>query len=538
MRTNLPITDNEIRLREDSILLSTTDLRGRIKYVNDDFCEICGFTEAELIGQPHNIIRHPDMPPAAFEAMWQRLKQGKPWMGMVKNRCKNGDYYWVNAYVTPIYSQGVLHEYQSVRRKGSSAQVRNATAAYARLNAGKKAGGTFRLPIGYGQKLLLPLVCGITLTAALSQQSPLLAWLAGGLVGGGLLWLALAPLRLLGLRAREIVADPLAQGIYTGRRDELGSIGLAQEFLISETAGVVGRMADSANTIATQSGNLLGAIAATRDRTDSQHQQTAQAAAAVEQMTASFNAVSRNIQSVANEVEISQTAALTGYAHLDAVISAIDALHTQVGNFAAVVKEIEEDSIAINKVLEVISAIAEQTNLLALNAAIEAARAGESGRGFAVVADEVRQLSGRTGESTNQIEAIVRKFQQSTSRAASTLGAGQSQAQKAVELAQQAEQAFEALRETINSINTMSEHSALAMREQALVADEISHSLQTINELASDSLELSLNAESRGEHMSRLSTEMQLLSSQFWQLSIERSAAAKQHDSQACHADD
>ncbi len=102
MKKNLPITGREVNLRDEQVIISTTDLKGIITYVNNDFMEISGFVEEELIGKNHNVIRHPEMPPAAFRDLWDTVKSGNSWVGMVKNRCKNGDHYWVEAYVTPV----------------------------------------------------------------------------------------------------------------------------------------------------------------------------------------------------------------------------------------------------------------------------------------------------------------------------------------------------------------------------------------------------------------------------------------------------
>ena len=115
MRINQPVTTQEKRFSPDKKLISVTDTRGVLTDCNDAFIEVSGFTKEELIGQPHNLVRHPDMPPQAFEKMWSYLKSGKAWMGLVKNRCKNGDYYWVDAYVTPITEQGRIVGYESVR---------------------------------------------------------------------------------------------------------------------------------------------------------------------------------------------------------------------------------------------------------------------------------------------------------------------------------------------------------------------------------------------------------------------------------------
>ncbi|GAB3089686.1 methyl-accepting chemotaxis protein [Lysobacter terrae] len=136
MRQNLPVTGREIDIPDGDEIVSRTDLKGKIVYVNPTFVRISGFSEAELLGQPHNIVRHPDMPEAAFADLWATLKAGRPWMGMVKNRCKNGDHYWVEAHAIPVYENGERVGYMSVRKKPMREQVRAAEAAYAQFRAG------------------------------------------------------------------------------------------------------------------------------------------------------------------------------------------------------------------------------------------------------------------------------------------------------------------------------------------------------------------------------------------------------------------
>ena len=116
-RKHVQIQDSEVEFPADVQLVSTTDLRGVITYANPAFCRIAGYHVDELVGHNHNLVRHPDMPKAAFADLWDRLKEGNPWRGMVKNRCKDGRYYWVDAYVTPIYEHGKISGYQSVRCK-------------------------------------------------------------------------------------------------------------------------------------------------------------------------------------------------------------------------------------------------------------------------------------------------------------------------------------------------------------------------------------------------------------------------------------
>jgi len=137
MRNNQPVTQRENKMGQHNILVSRTDLKGRITYANRAFCEIAGFTEAELLGKAHNIVRHPDMPPAAFQDLWDTLAAKKPWTGVVKNRCKNGDYYWVLANVSPEYDKhGKVIGYLSVRTAPSAASIASAEKLYRDVNAG------------------------------------------------------------------------------------------------------------------------------------------------------------------------------------------------------------------------------------------------------------------------------------------------------------------------------------------------------------------------------------------------------------------
>src|SRR3989344_422187 len=137
MKTNLPVTNNEIPFPDGSMLVSKTDMKGMITYANDAFVKISGFSLQELMGANHNLVRHPDMPPAGFEDLWDALKDGRPWTNLVKNRAKNGDYYWVVANVTPIREGGHVVGYMSVRNKPTREQIENASSLYRRINEGK-----------------------------------------------------------------------------------------------------------------------------------------------------------------------------------------------------------------------------------------------------------------------------------------------------------------------------------------------------------------------------------------------------------------
>ncbi len=140
MRQNGPVTQREVFMKEGSAIVSRTDDKGRIKFVNEDFVEISGFARDELIGQPHNLIRHSDMPPEAFEDMWRDLKAGKPWSGYVKNRVKNGDHYWVEANAMPVIEQGVLAGYISIRNKPDPSITKTVGDIYKKFLSGEAKG--------------------------------------------------------------------------------------------------------------------------------------------------------------------------------------------------------------------------------------------------------------------------------------------------------------------------------------------------------------------------------------------------------------
>ncbi len=143
MRVNMPVTDVEQTFGDNEFIVSKTDTKGRITYVNDRFLGISGFEEDELLGKAHNIVRHPDMPRAAFADLWKTIKSGDEWNGIVKNRCKNGDYYWVDARVTPsLDSRGSIVGFMSVRRRPTSEQIQEAETLYANMrNEDGRQGG-------------------------------------------------------------------------------------------------------------------------------------------------------------------------------------------------------------------------------------------------------------------------------------------------------------------------------------------------------------------------------------------------------------
>ncbi len=120
----------EIKLKKNMMIVSETNKKGNIIYANKDFCEISGYSKDELIGMPHNMVRHPDMPKLAFKNLWDTLKDGKTWKGIVKNLCKNGDYYWVNATIYPVMKKDGKMKLISVRIKPTKKEIEKAKKLY------------------------------------------------------------------------------------------------------------------------------------------------------------------------------------------------------------------------------------------------------------------------------------------------------------------------------------------------------------------------------------------------------------------------
>ncbi|MGZ3182219.1 MAG: methyl-accepting chemotaxis protein [Telluria sp.] len=422
MRKNLPVTGREYVLDDGRPIVSMTDLKGKITYVNPYFVEVSGFSIQELIGAPHNLVRHPDMPPAAFADLWDTLKRGDLWSAPVKNRRKNGDFYWVHASVTPIRRDGRTVGYMSVRTKPSRAEIDAASALYQELaredtGLGLRGGQVqHRGARGLWQRLRtwpawLQLACpylvnfalllavvlyhgiaehprtwpsAVVLTAAAIYSSLCYRWQRRHLVD---------PLGEVTRLARALAGGAMNEALVPQPRGLLGPLVTALNQLNVNLVAIIGDIRASGDHIRTSSGEIAAGNADLSARTEAQASSLEETASSMEQFAAT---VANNAAGADSAAKLTSEAARIA-----------ERAGQVVESVGAKMDDISHSAQRVADIIGVIDGIAFQTNILALNAAVEAARAGEQGRGFAVVASEVRALAQRSAAAAKEIKQLV-----------------------------------------------------------------------------------------------------------------------------------
>ena len=418
MVNNQPVTQNEHKVPPDQTLISVTDLKGRITYANSAFISMSGYLADELMGQAHSIVRHPDMPEEAFRDLWDTVEAGLPWTGLVKNRRKNGDFYWVRANATPMRDGDKIVGYLSVRRAPSQEEIDAATGLYALMREEARRGKLKHVvhrsqvlrtdPISKLIRLLTPGIRGQLFWLAAWPAAVPLATQALGLpfvvsLVAGIITFLVAGLwawKMVGADLMKVVAQAnrIASGDLTGDLTVTarGPIGQLQQALAQMSLTVRTVVRDVRHEV----GNLRGGTQEIAMGNQDMSARVESQASSLEQTAASMEQINGTVQQTTH-------AASEGAQLAKETLAVARRSHESVQGVADTMGTIAESSRRIGDIIQVIEGVAFQTNILALNAAVEAARAGEAGRGFAVVASEVRSLAQRTTGAAKEIRQLI-----------------------------------------------------------------------------------------------------------------------------------
>lgn len=518
MQTSLPLSNKEYVLSDSESIVLKTDLDGNITYVNQDFIDISGFSEAELLGSPQSIIRHPDMPPEPFADLLRTLKSGKAWTGLLKNRCKNGDHYWIEVNAAPILENRRIVGYTSIRVKPSREQVQAAERAYREIKAGNK-----QLEMVEGEAVRrsffrrFNLLKNLSIKTKISMSSGVLACLfAANIIATGngsnkqypdwsmafsVFGLVLAALsgfmqyRAIGAPLERVRRDieRMSSGDLSGKiessnaDDELANVIQALRILQTNVKLLVGQIKESTDIVNHSAHEIADGNTDLSERTESQASSLEQTASSMEELTSTVRRNAENAKEANQLVLSTSSIAIKGGYAMGQVVETMDS--------------IKESSRKIVNIIGVIDGIAFQTNILALNAAVEAARAGEQGRGFAVVASEVRNLAQRSAAAAREIKALI--------------GNSVDKVEAGSKLVEDAGHTMDEIITSVKRVTNIMQEITSASQEQGLGIEQVNQAITQMDEVTQQNAALVEQAAAAAESMQQQAEKLSVLVGNF-----------------------
>lgn len=556
MRVNEPITNTEVELQDNELLVSRTDKGGRITFVNAAFAKISGYSEEELIGAPHNLVRHPHMPVEAFADLWRTVKSGRPWEGLVKNRTKTGDYYWVRANVTPVMENGEVKEFISIRFKPTRAQIKAHEALYAAFRDGAAQGQEIRggaaVPIGwrYGLRTFIDSIKGrlvgsfgvagliILLVGTLgclgANPSTIgvttLVGLAAYLFLGQLLLAKIrSPLQRFGNHLEAIARSDFTHDISAEPASEFEALTVLLRALKAKLAyadqersenerklqierqRAQDEMAENARVVHSAAQEIAGAVEGQAATSAEMSSSVAEITSTMEELSASSSKVAEHSQSVVDMADRTWENSKEGADAMRAMLDRMEEIRTDNHQSLCVIEELGKKSKEISKIMHIIESVADQTKLIAFNAALEASSAGDAGKRFSVVAAEIRRLADNVTGSAGEIADKVGEIQDAISHLVVTAEKGAERIEAGMGESSRVADILGGLEHAAHESSTAAQQISLATQQQRTASGQVVVALREIVDASSQTAGAIVRISDVARNMTSLSKQLETL---------------------------